>query len=113
MSKRARRRGAASPDVVVPVVAAPADARVESTLALRPSGLARGTPIAALALLLLVFLLLKTYLLVAADSDENIYFYMSVRAAFEGQQPYRDFFFAHPPLHLWLSIAVFELVALV
>lgn len=45
------------------------------------------------------FGILKAYALGPALSDENIYFYMCHRIA-EGALPYRDFFFAHPPLHL-------------
>lgn len=33
--------------------------------------------------------------------DENVYFYMA-KAVSEGQMPYRDFFYAHPPLHIFL-----------
>lgn len=53
-----------------------------------------------------LFLLLKSYGLNPALSDENIYFYdawLMARGAF----PYRDFFFAHPPFHLipgWLTM---------
>ena len=32
--------------------------------------------------------------------DENVYFYMA-KAVSEGQMPYRDFFYAHPPLHIF------------
>lgn len=35
----------------------------------------------------------------SVTSDENIYYYMA-RLVSEGKLPYRDFFFAHPPLHL-------------
>jgi hypothetical protein len=45
------------------------------------------------------YVLLKAYALGPALSDEYIYFYMCRRIA-EGAIPYRDFFFAHPPLHL-------------
>ena len=38
-------------------------------------------------------------------SDENTYFYMA-KAVSEGQVPYRDFFLAHPPVHI-LFLAVF------
>lgn len=55
------------------------------------------------------FAILKAYALAPALSDENIYFYMCRRIA-EGALPYRDFFFAHPPLHLLpgtLAVAIF------
>ncbi len=37
----------------------------------------------------------------AGPGDENVYFYMA-KAVSEGQMPYRDFFYAHPPLHIFL-----------
>ena len=41
-----------------------------------------------------------------SPGDENTYFYMAKEIS-EGQLPYRDFFYAHPPLHiLILSIIV-------
>jgi hypothetical protein len=67
-----------------------------------PAPLSGGRPglaAAGAAVLLAAFLLLKTYALGPALSDEGIYFYMCSRIA-EGAVPYRDFFFAHPPLHL-------------
>ncbi len=64
---------------------------------------------AALAAMLLLYAVLKSYGLRPAAGDENIYFYMASRTA-KGLLPYRDFFFAHPPMHLlpgvplaWLS----------
>ncbi len=45
------------------------------------------------------FIFLKLYGLQAAISDENIYFYDAFLMT-RGFLPYRDFFFAHPPLHL-------------
>lgn len=45
------------------------------------------------------FLLLKTFSLAPTPTDEFIYLYMSRRIV-EGAIPYRDFFFAHPPVHL-------------
>jgi hypothetical protein len=46
-----------------------------------------------------LFALLKSYSLRYSSGDENIYFYLATQVA-EGQLPYRDFFHAHPPLHL-------------
>ncbi|HUT58524.1 MAG TPA: hypothetical protein VNA25_11825, partial [Phycisphaerae bacterium] len=68
--------------------------------ALRPSP-EHGLP----AALLLAFLALKAYGLQPAVGDENIYFYMSTRVA-DGLVPWRDFFFAHPPLHLLPGVVV-------
>jgi len=45
------------------------------------------------------FVLLKCYSNAPTLSDDFIYYYMAQRVA-EGAIPYRDFFFAHPPLHL-------------
>lgn len=45
------------------------------------------------------FLILKSFAIAATPTDEFIYLYMGRRLA-EGAIPYRDFFFAHPPLHL-------------
>lgn len=45
------------------------------------------------------FLLLKAFSLAPTPTDEFIYFYMCRRIV-EGAVPYRDFFFAHPPVHL-------------
>ncbi|HXI04419.1 MAG TPA: hypothetical protein VNI57_14700, partial [Candidatus Saccharimonadales bacterium] len=56
----------------------------------------------------LFYALLKAYALAPALSDENIYFYMCRRIA-EGALPYRDFFFAHPPLHLLAGSVVMAL----
>ena len=63
------------------------------------------------------FALLESYGLAPALSDENIYFYDAWLMS-QGFVPYRDFFFAHPPLHLapgWLLVVArggFELTAL-
>ncbi|HVU49714.1 MAG TPA: hypothetical protein VHL80_03450, partial [Polyangia bacterium] len=58
------------------------------------------------------YLALRTYQFHVADSDENIYFYMALRTAFGGVRPYRDYFFAHPPLHLGFGVLALKLGAL-
>ncbi len=63
---------------------------------------------AAVAGGIVLFLILKAYALNPSVSDENIYFYMALRAS-EGAVPYRDFFFAHPPLHLVPAIMLAKL----
>ena len=63
---------------------------------------------APLALLVFLFLLLKAYSLPIHPSDEGIYFYGAKRMA-EGALPYRDFFFAHPPVHLIVPALLFKL----
>jgi len=58
---------------------------------------------------LMLWLLLKLHAFVPSNTDENIYFYMAKLVA-HGKLPYRDFFFAHPPLHVMLpglAFAVF------
>ena len=62
---------------------------------------------AALVLLFGSFGLLKLAGLHASGTDDNIYFYMAVRFA-EGAVPYRDFFFAHPPMHLLVPALLFK-----
>ncbi|MCX5900752.1 MAG: glycosyltransferase family 39 protein, partial [Proteobacteria bacterium] len=54
------------------------------------------------------FLLLKLVGLHPSGTDDNIYYYMALRMT-EGSMPYRDFFFAHPPVHLLVPAAVFSL----
>jgi hypothetical protein len=72
---------------------------------------------ALLVATLAFFALLKSYGLAPALSDENIYFYDAWLMS-QGFVPYRDFFFAHPPLHLvpgWLvvlAVGGFELLPL-
>jgi hypothetical protein len=68
---------------------------------------------ALLALAVACYAALRLYSFHHVDSDENIYFYMAVRTSFDGLQPYRDYFFAHPPLHLYLAVAAFKLVAFI
>ncbi len=41
-------------------------------------------------------------------SDENTYIYMA-KAVSEGQMPYRDFFLAHPPLHIFLLALIYKI----
>lgn len=43
-------------------------------------------------------------------SDENQYFYLG-KLVSDGQIPYRDFFFAHPPLQIYIFAWFFRLVA--
>ncbi|MBI2101889.1 glycosyltransferase family 39 protein [Candidatus Woesearchaeota archaeon] len=43
----------------------------------------------------------------AQPGDENVYYYMG-RLVSEGKIPYRDFFFAHPPLQIYLIALVYK-----
>jgi len=54
------------------------------------------------------FLLVKLQTLGPTASDENVYFYQAWMVS-QGHIPYRDFFFAHPPLHLALPALAFKL----
>ena len=63
--------------------------------------------------LLLVFI--AVFIAVAAKGlktpqpgDENVYFYM-VKLINEGKLPYRDFFYAHPPLDLYITSLVYNI----
>ncbi|HEY3351642.1 MAG TPA: glycosyltransferase family 39 protein [Polyangia bacterium] len=63
---------------------------------------------AGLTVVLGTYLLLKVVGLHASGTDDNIYFYLAVRTG-QGAVPYRDFFFAHPPVHLLVPALVFKL----
>ena len=69
---------------------------------------ARAAEATAVTVTLALYALLKTHGMRAADGDENIYFYMANLLA-HGQLPYRDFFFAHPPVHLIVPAILFKL----
>ena len=51
-------------------------------------------------LTVILFLLVKTPNIQPKLSVENVYFYMA-KLVGDGLTPYRDFFFAHPPLHVY------------
>ena len=57
-----------------------------------------------IAFVLISFKGLKT----AQPGDENVYYYVG-KLASEGKLPYRDFFFAHPPLHIYLIASVYKI----
>lgn len=40
--------------------------------------------------------------------DENVYYYMG-KLVSEGKVPYRDFFYAHPPLHIYLIALIYKI----
>lgn len=75
----------------------------ETTLAPAARQLHRLTWLVVLGL----WLLLKLQALIASNTDENIYFYMAKTLA-DGQWPYADYFFAHPPLHVVLPGVLFS-----
>lgn len=66
--------------------------------------------ILGLFIITIVFLTLKSFSFHYALSDENIYFYDAWLMS-QGELPYRDFFFAHPPWHLipgWILMVCCE-----
>ena len=60
-------------------------------------------------LVVLYFLVLKSFSIHWQTGDENVYFYMAWATADHGALPYGDYFFAHPPLHLLPGIILFGL----
>lgn len=58
---------------------------------------------------LLVFFFLKWFTAVPTFSDENIYFNMAEEMVENQLIPYKDFFFAHPPLQLFVLYSIFSL----
>ncbi len=64
--------------------------------------------ISSLSLLIFFWFLLKVFCIHYSTTDENIYFYMAKRFS-EGLLPYKDFFFAHPPMHLIIPAVIFKI----
>ncbi|MDP3765439.1 MAG: glycosyltransferase family 39 protein [Nanoarchaeota archaeon] len=63
----------------------------------------------------LFFVLVAVFILIALKGlmapqpgDENTYYYMG-RLISEGKIPYKDFFFAHPPLHIYLIALIYKI----
>ncbi|MBI2650783.1 glycosyltransferase family 39 protein [Candidatus Woesearchaeota archaeon] len=46
-------------------------------------------------------------LMTLQPGDENVYYYMG-KLVNEGKLPYRDFFYAHPPLHIYLIALIYK-----
>lgn len=57
----------------------------------------------AVVFVLITFKGLKT----AQPGDENVYYYMG-KLVSEGKIPYKDFFLAHPPFHIYLIAPIFK-----
>ena len=47
-------------------------------------------------------------LMTPQPGDENVYYYMG-KLVSEGKIPYRDFFLAHPPLHIYLIALIYKI----
>ena len=54
-----------------------------------------------------IFIVLKG-LSTPQPGDENVYYYMG-KLITEGKLPYRDFFYAHPPLHIYLIALIYKI----
>jgi hypothetical protein len=67
---------------------------------------------AAFGLIAAGYLVLKSYSCHWQIGDENVYLYMAWAGLDHGALPYRDFFFAHPPLHLLPGWPVFGLLGI-
>ena len=65
-------------------------------------------PGAGLVAVLFFYALLKLYSLNFVVGDEHMYFYMSLLVS-KGKWPYRDFFFSHPPLQLYIVGSLYKL----
>ncbi|MBR56874.1 MAG: hypothetical protein CMH54_02325 [Myxococcales bacterium] len=66
------------------------------------------TEVVLAGLVLLVFALLKWQGLHWSATDENVYFYAAAKVQ-DGILPYRDYFFAHPPLRVFLPGTIFAI----
>lgn len=63
----------------------------------------------AVAVLISIWLLLKTNGLRYSTTDEALYYY-AAKLWSEGQWPYRDFFFSHPPLHIAVPALLYKVL---
>ena len=64
---------------------------------------------ALLSLFMIIFILITFKgLKTIQPGDENVYYYMG-KLVSEGKIPYKDFFFAHPPLHIYLIALVYKI----
>ena len=69
--------------------------------------LTRWVPFVVAAAAALLFVVLKLYSVNVVDGDEHLYFNMAVLVN-KGLIPHRDFFYTHPPLHLYLAVLAFK-----
>jgi len=62
-----------------------------------------------IALIFIIFIAIAAKgIFTAQPGDENVYYYMGKMVS-EGYVPYRDFFYAHPPLQLYIMAPIFKL----
>ncbi len=62
-----------------------------------------------LLVIIAAFLILQLSQIKYSLSEENLYFYDAKLVA-EGKTPYKDFFFAHPPIHLYALALIYKVV---
>ena len=61
-----------------------------------------------LAVIIVAFIVLHAFRLSPSISDENTYFYIGNLVS-QGYIPYKDFFYAHPPLNILLIAAIIKI----
>ena len=61
-----------------------------------------------LAIIAIFIFIVSKGMITPQPGDENVYFYMG-KLITEGKIPYRDFFYAHPPLHIYLLAAIYKI----
>lgn len=60
-------------------------------------------------IIVFIFVLIEAKgLTLLTPGDENVYFYMA-KSITDGKFPYRDFFYAHPPLHIFILAAIIKI----
>lgn len=69
---------------------------------------ARWAPVVVVGAAVLLFAILKLYSFNVVIGDEHVYFNMALLVN-KGLLPYRDFFYTHPPLHLYEAVLAFRL----
>lgn len=61
-----------------------------------------------LILIIFLFMVIKLIFIFPTFSDENVYFNIA-KNVLEGKIPYKDFFFAHPPLQIYFLAFMFKI----
>lgn len=68
-----------------------------------------GKPWLLFSIIALIFLIIEFKgLFLNVPGDENVYYYMG-KLISEGNIPYKDFFYAHPPLHLIITALIHKI----
>ena len=61
-----------------------------------------------LIFMFLFILIMLKGIITAQPGDENVYYYMG-KLISDGKVPYRDFFYAHPPLHIYVIALIYKI----